>query len=247
VGAILFDMDGVLVESMPLHYHAMKIAIEEIANIDLDKREFYLLEGMPIAEMALEIFKIKGYVDAKNITKKDIQMSQSVAKRKKELFREINVIPKPFVGARELITNTLSGCSKAVVSGSSREEVDTIINGIFETDAFNIIINGDQFEGKGKPDPASYDVALQRLNVKASDAVVVENAPLGVKAANSAGIPCIVTLNTSPLAISDFKGLISEDHVFTDISSAGNFLSDWCHSSSKGYITKMTANMRSNQ
>lgn len=241
MGAIIFDMDGVLVESMPLHYHAMKIAIKEIANIDLDKREFYLLEGMPIAEMTLELLKIKGYVDPRNITKEDTQMSENVAKRKKEVVMETNVIPKPFDGVRELITNTLSGCSKAVVSGSSKEEVDAIINGRFATDAFNIMIDGDQFEGKGKPDPASYEVALQRLNVKSLDAVVVENAPLGVKAANSAGIPCIVALNTSPLAISDFKGLISEDHIFKDTSSAGNFLSEWCHSSSKGFrVVKVT-------
>jgi beta-phosphoglucomutase len=229
--AIIFDMDGVLVDSMPFHYQAMKIAIKEVAEIDLDKRKFYLLEGMPIAEMALEILKIKANVDAKNITKKDIQISENVAKRKKELFRQMNIIPKPFTGVRELITNTLSGCSKAVVSGSAKEEVDTIIDEIFGIDAFNIIINGDQFEGKGKPDPASFEVALQRLNVKPSDAVVVvENAPLGVKAANSAGIPCIVTLNTSPLAISDFKGLISEEGIFKNTSSAGKFLKDWCHS-----------------
>ena len=223
-------MDGVLVDSMPFHYRAMKIAIKEVADIDLDKRRFYLLEGMPIAEMALKILKSKAYVDAKNITKKDIQISENVAKRKKELFRQMNIIPKPFTGVRELITNTLSGCSKAVVSGSAKEEVDTIMNEIFGIDAFNIIINGDQFEGKGKPDPASFEVALQRLNVKPSDAVVVENAPLGVKAANSAGIPCIVTLNTSPLAISDFKGSISEERIFKNTSSAGKFLNDWCHS-----------------
>ncbi|MGB7956067.1 MAG: hypothetical protein WCF23_19005 [Candidatus Nitrosopolaris sp.] len=41
-------------------------------------------------------------------------------------------------------------------------------------DAFNIIIDGDQFEGKGKPDPASFEVALQRLNVGPSDAVEVQ-------------------------------------------------------------------------
>ena len=46
-------------------------------------------------------------------------MSENVAKRKKAVFREINIIPKPFVRVRELIINTLSGCSKAVVSGSS--------------------------------------------------------------------------------------------------------------------------------
>jgi beta-phosphoglucomutase-like phosphatase (HAD superfamily) len=166
-------MDGVLVESMPYHYQAMKTAIKEVANIDLDKRKFYLLEGMPVAEMALEILQIKGYVDVKNITKKDIQISEKIAKRKKELFKQLCVIPKPFVGVKKLITNTLSGCPKAVVSGSAKEEVDKIIEEIFGIDAFNIIINGTQFEGKGKPDPASFEVALQRLNAKLPDAVVV--------------------------------------------------------------------------
>jgi len=221
-------MDGVLVESMPYHYQAMKTSIKEVANIDLGKRTFYLLEGMPVAEMALEILKTKGYVDVKNITNKDIQASENIAKRKKELFKELCVIPKPFVGVKKLITSTLSGCSKAVVSGSAKDEVDTIIEETFGIDVFNVIINGDQFEGKGKPDPASFELALQRLNVKHPDAVVVENSPLGVKAANSAGILCIVTLNRSPLTISDFKGLISEDRVFKDTNSSGSFLSNWC-------------------
>jgi len=130
----------------------MKTAIREVANIDLDKRTFYLLEGMPVAEMALEILQIKGYVDVKNITNKDIQISENIAKRKKELFKQLCVIPKPFVGVKKLVTSTLSGCSKAVVSGSAKEEVDTIIDEIFGIDAFDVIINGDQFEGKGKPD-----------------------------------------------------------------------------------------------
>jgi hypothetical protein len=78
----------------------MKTAIKEVVNIDLDKRIFYLLEGMPVAEMALEILKIKGYVDVKNITNKDIQISENIAKRKKELFKQLCVIPKPFVGVK---------------------------------------------------------------------------------------------------------------------------------------------------
>jgi beta-phosphoglucomutase-like phosphatase (HAD superfamily) len=59
--AIIFDMNGVLLDTMPFHYEAMKTAVDEIANIELDKKTFYLLEGMPIKEMSLEIFKLKGY------------------------------------------------------------------------------------------------------------------------------------------------------------------------------------------
>lgn len=47
---LLFDMDGVLVVTMPFHYVAMKMAIKEVAYIDLDKRAYYLLEGMSVPQ-----------------------------------------------------------------------------------------------------------------------------------------------------------------------------------------------------
>src|SRR5918911_4197130 len=231
--AIIFDMDGVLVDAMPFHYEAMKTAIKELTNIDLDKRTFYLLEGMPVAEMTLEIFKLKGYLVAdskKNNTSKEeyIQKSEEVAKRKKEIFREMNIIPKPYDGVRELIINDLKGCLKAVVSGAAKQEVDTIIEQNFGKDNFDLIMNGDELEGKGKPDPAPFKLAIQRLNLNNNEALVVENAPLGIKSANDAGIQSIVTLNTSPLAIDDFKDLISKDRIFKDTKSAGRFLKKWC-------------------
>jgi beta-phosphoglucomutase len=199
----------------------------------LDKRTFYLLEGMPVEEMALEIFKLKGYLvdgSKKNISKEEpiIQKSEEIAKRKKEIFIEMNIIPKPYDGVRELISNDLTDCLKAVVSGAAKQEVDTIIEQNFGKDKFDLIMNGDELEGKGKPDPAPFKVALQRLNLDNNEALVVENAPLGVKSANDAAIPSIVTLNTSPLAIDDFKDLISEDRIFKDTISAGRFLKKWC-------------------
>jgi beta-phosphoglucomutase len=211
---------------MPFHYEAMKTAVKEITSIDLDKRTFYLLEGMPVEEMALEIFKLKGYLvddgSKKNISKEEpiIQTSEEVAKRKKEIFREMNIIPKPYDGVRELISNDLTDCMKVVVSGAAKQEVETIIEQNFGKDKFDLIMNGDELEGKGKPDPAPFKVALQSLNLDNNEALVVENAPLGVKSANDAAIPSIVTLNTSPLAIDDFKELISEDRIFKDTISA---------------------------
>jgi len=137
--AILFDMDDVLVDAMPFHYLAMKIAINEVDDIDLDKRTFYLLEGMPVAKMALEIFKLKRYSHSNRITEQDIQSSQKVAEIKKEIFKDTNVTPKPFDGVKELIINDLSTCSKAVVSGAAKEEVDMIIYEIFGRDRVNVI------------------------------------------------------------------------------------------------------------
>lgn len=222
-------MDGVLVNSMPFHYKAMSIALKEITNIDLDKRTFYLLEGMPVAEMALEILRLNGY----RINKCDLQcIGEKIAQRKKIIFKKMNVIPKSYDKVKELINNELNNCLKAIVSGSSKNEVETIIDKNFGKDKFNVIINGDDFEGRGKPDPAPFKSAINKLNIKYSSnhIIIVENAPLGIMAANAANIPSIVILNNSPLDALDFTGLISKDKIFKDIKSARDYLVNWYYS-----------------
>ena len=68
------------------------------------------------------------------------------------------------------------------------------------------------------------------MNLKPSECIVVENAPLGVEAANKAGIKCIITLNNTPLDISsDFNNLIlKETKIFQDTKSTIDFLKKWC-------------------
>ncbi|MGB6526530.1 MAG: hypothetical protein WBF33_00335 [Candidatus Nitrosopolaris sp.] len=65
-----------------------------------------------------------------------------------------------------------------------------------------------------------------------SEAIVVENSPLGIEAASKAGIPYIVTLNNTPLEISDFGSLLERDklnnRIFKDTKASRNFLKDWC-------------------
>ena len=121
----------------------------------------------------------------------------------------------------------------AVVTGSSKQELETIIEYNFGKDVFDVAINGDEFEGKGKPDPSSYIAALQRLGIPSSRALIVENAPLGVQAANNARIKCIIILNSSPLLPVDFEGIIKNENIFTDIKMASTMLKDWCSNSSQ--------------
>jgi len=94
------------------------------------------------------------------------------------------------------------------------------------------VIAGDDIE-EGKPHPSPFQTALQRMDLKPSEVIVVENAPLGVGAAIRAGIEYIVTLNNTPLDISsDFKGTISfedeKNKIFKDTKSASSFLKEWC-------------------
>ena len=137
-------------------------------------------------------------------------------------------------GAKELIEDLKEcNCLKAVVSGAAKKEIEAILDKNIGLNNFNIIIAGDDIE-EGKPHPSPFQTALQRMNLKPSEAIVVENAPLGVEAAIRAGIEYIITLNNTPLdIISDFKGTISfedkeRNKIFKDTKSASSFLKKWC-------------------
>jgi len=225
---ILFDMDGVLIDAMPYHAEAFRIAFEEKANQEIDKRDVFLLEGMPSNDLVREIFK--------KINKSERQIEaglvKDISKRKGQVFKEIQKA-KAFEGVTELIGSLdCDDCLKAVVSGASKQEVKSLLeeNNLNNLD---ILITGEDLED-GKPDPEPFQTALRKLNLKPSEAIIVENAPLGIESAIRAGVRYIVTLNNTPLVLADFKGLIPTDKdkaneiIFRDTKSASKFLIDWC-------------------
>ena len=228
---IIFDMDGVLVDAMPFHCKAIQTAAKQEVNIDVKQRDVYLLEGMPGEDMVKELLRQKRYTgnieeisnDDGNSDKLD-SVAHRIHERKKKIFEQINA-SAPINGARELISNIR--CKKALVSGAAKQEVDSIISKYFGKDAFDVIVTGEDLE-EGKPSPDPFRTALTKMGLKESEAIVVENAPLGVKAANNAGIRCIVTLNNTPLKISDFEGLIVSGSIFPNTSSASSFLKEYC-------------------
>lgn len=225
---IIFDMDGVLIDAMPFHAEAMRMAINEETGYAIDKKIVYLLEGMPGPGLVKEIFK------RENINKDTgDSLAEKISKRKKELFKQIQK-SQAIEGAKELVEDLrYCNCLKAVVSGASKKEIEAILDENIGLKNFNVVIAGDDIE-EGKPHPSPFQTALRRMDLKPSEAIVVENAPLGVEAAIRAGIEYIVTLNNTPLSISsDFKGTISiadkeRNKIFKDTKSASSFLKEWC-------------------
>ncbi len=224
----MFDMDGVLIDAMPYHAEAFQIAFKEHLNYEIDKKEVFLLEGMPGPELVKEIFK-RNTIDRYG----DDNLVKKISERKGQIFKEIQKA-KALEGVKELIDSlNCDNCVKAVVSGASKQEVESLIDKEFKLDNFNVIITGQDLKD-GKPDPEPFQTALERLNLKPSEAIIVENSPLGVESAIRAGIRFIVTLNNTPLGLSDFKGLLPKEKieinniVFRDTKSASKFLRDWC-------------------
>ena len=200
--AAIFDLDGVLVNSMPTHFQAWKAAFVKITGLEIAERDIYLLEGMRGMELVEKIFDQKGFSEQ--------SLARKVHDEKSRIFKSIRS-SEPFDGVREMINDIR--CPKAVVSGSTRNDVETILEEAFGRDKFDVVITADDIQ-KGKPNPSAFIDALERMKVKPKDAVVVENAPLGAKAANSAGIGCYVALNNTPLMKSDFIDIVTLERIF---------------------------------
>ena len=81
LSGIIFDLDGVLVDSMPAHYKAWKIAFKEVANIDVDEGTIYLLEGIRGSELVKTIFVQKGF--------SNLSVVEQVNSKKNEIFKTI--------------------------------------------------------------------------------------------------------------------------------------------------------------
>jgi len=226
-------MDGVLIDAMPFHAEAFQIAFKEIVNLEIDKIDVYLLEGVPGPLLIKEIFK------RNNLKSPEEKLVKNISDLKKRLFEEMQKA-RAFPGVKELIESlNCKNCLTAVVSGASRKEVESLLeqNNLSK---FDLIISSEDLE-EGKPSPQPFITALSKLKLNPSEALVVENAPLGVESAVKANIEYIVTLNNTPLELSDFRVLNDNDfatkNVYEDTQSAAKFLIDWCCRDAKTNMT----------
>jgi len=230
VKGIFFDLDGVLLDSMPYHAEAMYQALELEIDYKLDKKWIFLLEGMPADEFLYELFKHnppKTTIDREIITK--------IVDLKKKIFKEIEnttIVD----GVKELLESLdKTSCIKAIVSGASRKEVQHIIDKKIGNRNFDVIITGDDVT-RGKPDPQPFLAALMNTNLVRKDALIVENSPFGIMSAYYADIKYIITLNNTPLTISDFYDFLPmpiknhfKKYIFKSTRLTKDFILDWVY------------------
>ena len=173
-------MDGVLVDSMPYHAEAWKQALAKI-GINIELNDIYQLEGSNHRQIVELIFKRSGRIP-------DEREIKEITRNKVEIFNLIEKV-RPFEGMKEILLALLPDHKLAVVSGSNRNTVYRIIDKFFPG-TFHVVIDGDDTK-KSKPAPDPYLKAVEKLGVLKEDCIVIENAPLGIRSARSAGIRCI--------------------------------------------------------
>ena len=189
--AVLFDMDGVLFDSMENHATAWNLAMQQY-GMTLSREEAYMHEGRTGAGTINIVSQRERGYEASEEEIKQIYQTKS------DIF---NKLPKAerMPGAYEVLQKIKSeGLIPMVVTGSGQLSLLDKLNHNFP-DIFKQELMVTAFDVKyGKPNPEPYLMALQKANIQANEAIVIENAPLGVRAGVAAGI-FTIAVNTGPL------------------------------------------------
>jgi beta-phosphoglucomutase family hydrolase len=177
--AYLFDCDGTIVDSMPLHYIAWKTALGEW-GAEYPEDLFYQWGGKPIREIVAELNRMQG-----------LSMPvEEVAHRKEGLYYEL--LPK-LTAVPEVLEQIRAQHGRipfAVVSGSTRESVVKSLEITRLLDKFDVLVCAGEYRN-AKPAPDPFLLAAEKLGVAPKKCLVFEDTDLGIEAATAAGMQSV--------------------------------------------------------
>jgi len=202
--AILFDLDGVLLDSMPYHVKAWQEIFAQY-DVKIEPDEIYFREGTRTADLA----KYLAISHQLELSENELtELVQQKSKRYNEITKA-GVVP----GVPELLEELKQrSVFKAIVTSTFLENLLRVMpEEIFQK--FDVVITGSDVIN-GKPHPEPYLKAASKLGLKPSECVVVENAKIGVQSANAAEMFCIGLTSTQTK-----KQLKSANKIVPDIET----------------------------
>ena len=177
--AYLFDCDGTVADSMPLHYVAWTKALAEW-NCPFDEDLFYAWGGKPPVEIISTLNKMHG-----------LNMPAAiVAEHKENFYFELLPALKPVPEVVEIIHAGQGLLPFAVVSGSTRESIVKSLTTLNLLDRFDLLVGAEDYM-RSKPAPDAYLIAAQRLGIDAKHCLVFEDTGIGIQAATAAGMASV--------------------------------------------------------
>ena len=198
--AVLFDFDGVIVNSEPLHFHAFNEVLHH-EHIELTEDEYYSeLIGFDDKGAFRHIFAKHGRpLDPKTflrvMTRKVESMMEMIQQRK------YHALP----GVEELVRGLWRNYPLAICSGALREEIEAMLEGINLRDCFKVIVAAEDVT-VGKPDPQGYLLTAKLLAEKSkvsplapADCLVVEDAPTVIRSTKAVGFKTLGVATSYPM------------------------------------------------
>lgn len=206
LAAILFDLDGTLVNTDPLHYKAWQ---EKLRDYRLEIDEAFYTTRISGRINPLIIQDILPHLS--------LEEGQQLAEEKEARFRELAPELKPLPGLSDILTWTEKcGLKRAVVTNAPRKNAHFMLQVLGLTDAFPTLVLAEEAVA-GKPDPAPYHLALSRLSITPESAIAFEDSPSGIRSSVGAGISTIGIASTydpkhlcevgAEMAVPDFTAL----------------------------------------
>lgn len=181
--AVFFDFDGTLADTMEDNFLAWKEAFKD-SGVSLKREDYFPLEGLHLKEIVQSVeekYNIKVNID-------------KMVEKKEEVYKSIQDF-NLYHGVTDLIDKLKANkVFIAIVSASLKERLFSTAPLEF-LEKFDLIITSDNFE-KFKPHPDPYLLALKESGLEKDNCLVVENSPLGIKSAKSAGLYCIALTST---------------------------------------------------
>lgn len=188
--AVLFDLDGVIVDSEIQHFKAFRSALMEY-GIPLSEQQFRdsfigktdkasfvdFLQAKQMASMNLNEIMAKKASYFQQLTSKQVSTYHDALTCISELTKRDQLM--------------------GLVTGSLRSEVQLILETLGLTQTFSVIITAEDVE-QSKPSPEGYQRAAEKLHVSPAYCLVVEDAPKGIAAATAAGMRCLAVMHTYP-------------------------------------------------
>ena len=198
--AVIFDFDGVIVNSEPLHFHAFNEVLHA-EHIDLSEDEYYReLIGFDDRGAFKHIFEKHGRaLDPKTFLRVMTRKSEAMMELIQQ--RRYNALP----GVEELVRGLWRHYPLAICSGALREEIEAMLEGISLRDCFRAIVAAEDVT-VGKPDPQGYLMTMNLLGAKLDpplrpeDCLIIEDAPTVIRSVKAVGFKTLAVATSYPLA-----------------------------------------------
>ncbi len=192
----IFDLDGLLIDSEPLFFRAYRDALAS-HGLELTMADFaahWTRDGKGIREFISD----RGW---------NLQADQVKSERKEGYRALIQDFLRPMPGAQKLLESVKGRTDMALVTSSSREDVEYILTRLDWKCFFDVVITEDDGYPR-KPSPNMFSAAVAQLKAAPSQCVILEDARKGLVAALAAGIKCVVVPNQFTCT-NDFSGATS--------------------------------------
>ncbi|WP_281378845.1 HAD family hydrolase [Paenibacillus phyllosphaerae] len=210
-GAFIFDMDGVILDSEPLHFEADRLTMARFGH-HVEQEDLETFVGMTNPEMWRVIRQSYGM---------EVELDKILACQKSiKLEKLLSEAWEPIQGIKELLALLqASRIPMAVASSSPRWFIEGVLTQLKIENYFKIILSGEEMK-QGKPSPDIYLETARLLGVKPEHCVVLEDSRNGVAAAKAAGMTCIGFVNLS----SGKQDLTLADYTVSEIMEVCNTL-----------------------